>query len=81
MVSASGVEQLQKQIEELQHELKSLRPRAAELERESEALAEQIAWFRRYFLHRKADVVEDKSQQALPFDEAEQLSQYSETKS
>ena len=81
MVSEEAVKQLQKHIEELQHELKSLRPRAAELERENEALSEQIAWFRRYFLHRKADVVEDKSQQALPFDEAEQLSQHSETKS
>jgi transposase len=29
---------------------------------------EQIAWFKRYFLHRKADVVEDESQQPLPKD-------------
>jgi transposase len=47
--------------------------RASALEKELEALSEQLAWFRRYFLHRKADVVEDSSQQALAFDEAEQI--------
>ncbi len=47
--------------------------RASELEKELEALSEQLAWFRRYFLHRKADVVEDSSQQALAFDETEQI--------
>ena len=70
-------------IAQLQQENESLRSenevlvhrarRAGELEKENDALCEQLAWFRRYFLHRKADVVEDSSQQSLSFDEAEQI--------
>ena len=77
-MSANAVEQLQEKIESLESELEALRPkavRADELEAENQLLAEQIAWFKRYFLHRKADVVEDESQQPLPFNEAEVLSE------
>lgn len=77
-MSANAVEQLQEKIESLESELEALRPkavRADELEVENRLLAEQIAWFKRYFLHRKADVVEDESQQPLPFNEAEVLSE------
>lgn len=77
-MSVAAVEQLQRENETLRAELEALRRRAkrvADLEQENQALAEQLAWFKRYFLHRKADVVEDSSQQPLPFNEAELLSE------
>ena len=75
-MSGNAVEQLQRENETLRAELEMLRPkadRAAELEAEIQLLAEQIAWFKRYYMHRKADVVEDARQQPLPFNEAEML--------
>ena len=75
---SNAVEQLQRENETLRAELEALRPtahRVAALEEENQLLAEQVAWFQRYFLHRKADVVEDSSQQPLPFNEAELLSE------
>jgi len=80
-VSGNAVEQLQRENETLRAELEALRPQTLRLEHENQALAEQLAWFRRYFLHRKADVVEDSSQQPLPFNEAEVLSETPEPES
>jgi len=77
-VSGNAVEQLQRENLTLRAELEVLRPtahRVAALEEENQLLAEQVAWFQRYFLHRKADVVDDSSQQPLPFNEAELLSE------
>jgi len=74
-VSGNAVEQLQRENETLRAQLEVLRPRTAELEAENQLLSEQVAWFKRYFLHRKADVVEDGRQQPLPFNEAEVLSE------
>ncbi len=77
-MSVGAVEQLQRRVQSLESELEALRPQAnrvVELEKENQLLAEQVAWFKRYFLQRTADVVEDKTQQSLPFNEAELLSE------
>jgi transposase len=75
-VSGNAVEQLQRENETLRAELEALRPRANRVaELENQVLAEQVAWFKRYFMHRKADVVEDSGQQRLPFNKAELLSE------
>lgn len=70
-MNSNAVAQLQQENEALRSELELLRPAVAKLEHEREYLNEQLAWFKRYFLKRKADVVEDSSQQPLPFNEAE----------
>ena len=83
-MSGAAVEQLHERIQVLESELQLLRPaagRVAELEQKNRILSEELAWFRRYFLHRTADVVEDPSQQPLPFNEAELLSETPEPES
>ena len=77
-MSGNAVEQLQRENETLRAELDALRPtaqRVAQLEQEKQLLEQEVAWFKRYFLHRTADVVDDTSQQPLPFNEAELLSE------
>jgi transposase len=65
---------LKQENERLKAELAELRPRAAELAVRNEALSDELAWFRRYFLSRRTDrLPNDDGQSQLPFDEAEAI--------
>lgn len=69
---SDSAEALRQENEQLRAKLAQVESRSAELEKENLALSEQIAWFRRYFLARKADELpQDEKQHALEFDEAE----------
>jgi transposase len=78
LLNTNAVETLQTENEKLRAEIEILQRRASEvdnLQLQNEALSEELAWYRRYFLHRRSDVIEHRSQQPLPFNEAELLSE------